>query len=131
MYDSEKLSEKIRPLIADGLTAASIHGFPVVDSIEKTGAARYVVFSTEDLPSMDNRNQLELEINVIGPMSEAVSVRAATDAIIGALDRAVVMDETVGFYLYKSTRNRVDGSDPHVCRYRCTFDLYLYERADF
>lgn len=130
MFNTKQFRADVRGLITEALNTANVSGFPVVYAIDKNNADRFVVFSTQDLPSMDERNQLELEINVVAPMSEQDTAEQATDVIIRKLDRHVHFTDDTGFYIYKSTRNRVDGSDPHTVRFRCTFDVYLYERNE-
>lgn len=125
MFNTKELRTELRKLIAEAAPE-----YPVCFWVEKKGESRFTVCSLQDLPSFDERNQIELEVNVVGPMSDEESTEAATDAIIRALDHQVVLCEQFGAYLYKNTRNRVDGSDPHTVRYRATFDLYLYERGN-
>lgn len=130
MFNTKLLRTTLMQMITGALSGAGVIGFDVSHAINKKGSNRYVVFGLQDLPAMDERNQMDLEINVVGPMSDSDTVEAASDVIIGALDRAFQLTDDVAFYLYKSTRNRVDGSDPHTVRYRCNFDLYLYERNE-
>lgn len=128
MYNTKELRASLRGLIQEGMNNAGITGFEVAYGLDKKGSARFVVFDLSDLPSMDERSQSDLELNAVGPASDSDTVEALTDAIIAQLDCAVVHTEHFSYYLYKSTRNRVDDSDPHNARIRFTFDLYIYER---
>ena len=128
MYNTKNLRRYLTALISDALEADGATGWPVCNGCDSSGARRVVLFQTYDLSSLDERERINLEINVIGPQSDMDSIEAATDAIL-KLDRYVSQQEDCIFYLYKSTRNRIDGGDGHTVRYRCTFDLYLYERS--
>ncbi len=128
MYNTRNLRSYLLALISEAMEAEGIVGFSVVSGSEHSGARKYVVFQTYDLSSLDERERIDLEINVIGPQSDNDSIEAATDAIL-KLDRRVCQQKDCLFYLHKSTRNRIDGGDGHTVRYRCTFDLYLYERS--
>lgn len=130
MFDSKQFREDVRQLISAALNSSGFPDMPVVYAIETTGADRYVVFVAQDLPAFDGRNQIELEVNVVAPMNKQDSAEKVADVIAEALDRNVCFSGEAAFYVYKSTRNRVDGNDPHTVRFRCTFDVYLYERTD-
>lgn len=127
MFNSKALRASVRSKI---LTAIAGAPFDVVFGIKKKRADRYVVFTADTVTNMDGRDQLDLEVNVVAPMSDEDAAEAAADAIIGGLDRSVAIEDGFAYYIYKSTRNRVEGSDPHTVRYRCTFDLYVYERTE-
>lgn len=130
MYNTESLRESLAGLMSEALTSAGINGYPINFGCDATGADRYMVFSLQDLPPMDERNQIELEINVVAPQSDNDEAEKVTDTIMGALDKSVNFSPGFFFYIYRNTRNRVDGSDMHTVRIRCTFDIYLYERVD-
>lgn len=128
MYNTKELRASLRGLIQDGMNKAGISNYELAYGLDKKGSARFIVFEISDLASMDERNQSDLEINAVGPTSESDTIEALSDAITAVLDYAVVHTDNFSYYLYKSTRNRVEDSDPHTARIRFTFDLYIYER---
>lgn len=128
MYKTKELRTSLRGLILKAIENTGVSGYGVTHSLNKKGDARFIEFELSDLPSMDERYQSDLEINVIGPASESDNVEALTDAITAGLDCAVVHTERFSYYLYKATRNWVTDGDPHTARIRITFDLYIYER---
>ena len=126
MYNQKALRTELYTVITRAVSAFNV---PVSYAVNKDSPARYVVFDLQDLISYDERNGIELEVDIVGPASEIDVAEDISTAIIQALDHRVVIADAIGFYAFRSTRNRVDGSDPHTVRFRITFDLYLYERG--
>lgn len=127
MICDKELREAIRSQIL--LCVEAAHTFEVVHSGEYSRKPRVIDFSFRDLPDADCRWHSELEINVYGPASDSDAMEAASAQIIGGLDGSFSLLKNFAYYLYRENRNRIDGGDGHTVRYRCTFDLYLYERS--
>lgn len=126
MVCDKKLREAIRSQISACVEA--VNAFEIVHAGEYSEKPRVIDFDLRDFPEEDCRKHSELEINVYGPASNSDTVEATSAQILDGLDGSFCLLANFAFYIYKENRNRIDGGDGHTVRYRCTFDLYLYER---
>lgn len=126
MYNPKNLRASVRSLILDA--AGVYNGLQVCYGSDRANSERYIVFDLERLPEMDGRQQMDLELNIVGPASQMDEIELLALSVFERLDGRFTVEGEFAFYLYKSTFNRVDG-DAHIARYRVNFDLYLYERS--
>ena len=129
MYSSKKLRTEVRAMLQEALQASKISNFLVVSNIDKAGYDRFIQFFISHLATIDERESISLEVNVICPMSESDTGEYIADVFYDSIDRRVISTEAFSFCVYKDTRNRIDGTDPHTYRERLTYSIYLYERT--
>jgi len=129
MYNSKKFREELRGAICAALIQNNITGYPVYYHHAKQSENRFIVFSLNDLATIDGRHSISVDMSVVAPASDMNGAEAVSDVMIGYMDGMINLSNETGFYVYPSARNLImDSSDPHTVRYHMAFDLYLYER---
>lgn len=95
---------------------------------EKERPCKYLVYTFDTVLREDEREMLELEVNVMDYGTDTSAAETLADAIQAAFDKNVVITDDIAVYFYIDRRNNPVEEDRNIIRRRLTFTTYLYER---
>jgi len=88
----------------------------------------YAVYTVGMIDNTDERHVYEVEVNLMDYGKNTATIEDLADKVHDAIDKLVVINESIGVHFYADRRNAVEEEDRNILRRRLTFSAYLYER---